>query len=143
MTNISEVTKVESNDRSFKIKAGVFLTTVAGISMIGGFSRTIMTAKKQDPAVFENVKGANVALLEDGSRLAMRALGWGTLYSIVGVGSFCYACWKLSGASSIDDFKLKIKEKFPQVPKNNPPTSRTDFDGLTDLLKYLSTWGKE
>lgn len=27
--------------------------------------------------------------------------------------------------------------------KDAPPTSRTEFDGLTDLMKYLAMWGKE
>uniref|UniRef100_A0A1L8D9C3 Transmembrane protein 242 n=1 Tax=Nyssomyia neivai TaxID=330878 RepID=A0A1L8D9C3_9DIPT len=143
MADAAEVTTEGSNDRVFKIKAGIFLSAVAGVSILAGFSRTIMSAKKTDPSVFENTKPGNVALLEGGSRLAMRALGWGTLYSVVGVGAFCYGCWKLSGASNMDEFKLKVREKFPQVPRNDPPRSRTDFDGLTDLLKYLSTWGKE
>ncbi|XP_055707415.1 transmembrane protein 242 [Phlebotomus papatasi] len=143
MTDTAEVTTEGSNDRSFKIKAGVFLTTVAGVSVLAGFSRTIMTAKRKDPAVFETAKAGNVALLEGGSKLAFRALGWGTLYSVVGVGAFCYGCWKLSGASNMDEFKMKVKGTFPQVPRNDPPKSRTDFDGLTDLLKYLSTWGRE
>lgn len=119
MTDTAEVTTEGSNDRSFKIKgttecylalsvpksvlfvAGVFLTTVAGVSVLAGFSRTIMTAKRKDPAVFETAKAGNVALLEGGSKLAFRALGWGTLYSVVGVGAFCYGCWKLSGASNV------------------------------------------
>ena len=27
---------------------------------------------------------------------------------------------------------------LPRIPKNNPPQGRTEFEGLTDLLKYIS-----
>lgn len=32
---------------------------------------------------------------------------------------------------------------LPKLTKNSPPTSRTEFEGLNDLMEYLSTWGKE
>lgn len=34
-------------------------------------------------------------------------------------------------------------EKLPKVRKNDPPQSRTEFDGLSDLMTYLETWGSE
>lgn len=32
---------------------------------------------------------------------------------------------------------------LPNIPKNNPPQSRTEFEGLRDLLTYISEdWGQ-
>ena len=43
----------------------------------------------------------NEVAAESGGRLAMRALGWGTLYSVTGFSVFCYAVWKLIGARDV------------------------------------------
>lgn len=32
---------------------------------------------------------------------------------------------------------------LPRISKEEPPTSRTDFESLTDLMKYLAAWAKE
>lgn len=31
---------------------------------------------------------------------------------------------------------------LPQIKRNDPPQSRTEFDGLNDLMTYLADWGK-
>lgn len=41
------------------------------------------------------------------------------------------------------EFRSKMGSILPRLTKDTPQTSQTDFDGLTDLMKYLSTWGKE
>jgi len=43
------------------------------------------------------VKGSR----ETGSSLALRALGRGSFYAFGGFSVFCFALWKLSGASSV------------------------------------------
>ncbi|CAD7076716.1 unnamed protein product [Hermetia illucens] len=130
-------------DRSFRIKAGVFLTSVGAVSALVGFSKTLATAKRQDEKFLQEAAMSRAHLLDDASRLAMRALGWGTLYAILGTGAFCYGVWKLSGAQNFQEFRQKAGSVLPKLSSNDPPQSRTDFDGLTDLLKYTSTWGKE
>lgn len=37
----------------------------------------------------------------------------------------------------LHDFRMKAGGILPKIPKNDPPQSRTEFDGLTDLLQYL------
>lgn len=41
------------------------------------------------------------------------------------------------------EFREKVGSKLPKIKKNDPPRSRTEFEGLNDLMLYLSTWGKE
>lgn len=43
----------------------------------------------------------SIDFAETGTNLAMRALGWGTLYAFLGTGTLCYGVWKLSGASNV------------------------------------------
>lgn len=79
------------------------MATVAGMSAIAGFSRTLSMAKRRDPKYFD--KGVEVTpdLAETGAMLAIRALGWGTLYAFLGTGAICYGIWKLSGANDVSD----------------------------------------
>lgn len=74
---------------------------MAGISAIAGFSKTIMTAKKTDPQYFEKGVQGSLAMQETGANLAMRALGWGTLYAFLGTGTICFAIWKMTGATNV------------------------------------------
>lgn len=92
--------KFNSNVDYFEI-AGVFLATVSGMAAIGGFSRTITTARKQDQKLYEQATVETVNLIEAGSRLATRALAWGTFYAFLGTGTLVYGIWKLSGAANV------------------------------------------
>ena len=40
-------------------------------------------------------------LPETGADLAMRALGWASLYSVGGFSLFCYGVWKMMGVSNV------------------------------------------
>lgn len=83
--------------------AAAFLTGVAGVSMLGGFGMTLGMAKKKDPNMFnKGIMGAR-ELHEAGGALALRALGWGSLYAVAGFSVFCFSIWKLSGAKDVSD----------------------------------------
>lgn len=69
--------------------------------MIAGFSKTLMAAKKRDPKFFDKGVTPTLEMGETGAQLALRALGWGTLYAFLGTGIFCYGVWKLSGAKDV------------------------------------------
>lgn len=43
----------------------------------------------------------SVELADAGAILALRALGWGTLYAVAGTSCLCYGIWKLSGAKDV------------------------------------------
>jgi hypothetical protein len=38
----------------------------------------------------------------------------------------------------LQEFRLKMGSMLPRVPRNNPPQGRTEFENLTDLLRYVS-----
>lgn len=129
-----------------------------------GFSRTILTARKQDQKLYEQATMETANLLESGTRLATRALAWGTFYAFLGTGTVCYGIWKLSGAKNVskmcvlnsyvatkaivsvhslqmEEFRLKMGGVLPKLSKDTQE-GRTDFDGLNDLMSYLDTHKK-
>ncbi|KAH8265737.1 transmembrane protein 242 [Drosophila bipectinata] len=141
----SSVDPVEAEKRrKFRIQAAAFLGLVGGVSALFGFSKTLATAKKADNKVLQQAgTRQGIILMDEGTTLAMRALGWGTLYAVLGTGAFCYGFWKLSGAKDFEEFRMKMGNALPRITKDEPPTSRTDFESLTDLMKYLAAWNKE
>ncbi|XP_063700766.1 transmembrane protein 242 [Culicoides brevitarsis] len=139
---MSSSPELASNEKKKEriISAG-FLFTVAGIAAIAGFGRTLTVAKRKDPKFFDKGVVATREMNESGAMLAMRALAWGSLYAWIGTGCICYGIWKMSGASNFEEFRQVVGDKLPRIKKNDPPQSRTEFEGLNDLMGYLSTWG--
>ncbi|KAG0717000.1 Transmembrane protein 242 [Chionoecetes opilio] len=136
-TDMTNDTPKES--KKFKYLAAAFLTGVAGVSMLGGFGMTLGMVKKKDPNMFNKGMMGAREVHEAGGALALRALGRGSLYAVAGFSVFCLSVWKLSGAKDLQDFRTKAGSILPKIPKNDPPQSRTEFEGLTDLLQYLIT----
>uniref|UniRef100_A0A1B6CLV8 Transmembrane protein 242 n=1 Tax=Clastoptera arizonana TaxID=38151 RepID=A0A1B6CLV8_9HEMI len=126
-------------DKYYNLKAGIFLTSVAGVAAVGAFGAALISAKKQDPDYFNKGILHTRDLPDNGVQLALKALKWGTVYAVAGVGLFCISVWGLSGAKNMQEFRQSMGSLLPRIPKNNPPQGRTEFAGLTDLLTYLST----
>lgn len=89
------------NKKKKCLSAAAFLATVSGMAAFVGFSRTITTARKQDQKLYEQATVETVNLIEAGTKLATRALMWGTIYAVAGTGTLCYGIWLLSGASNV------------------------------------------
>ncbi|KAK3912122.1 Transmembrane protein 242 [Frankliniella fusca] len=130
-------------DPNYAFKATAFLAGVAGFSAFFGFGATLAYAKKKDPIHFDKGVVMGPSLSESGAALALRALGWGTVYAVGGCGILFFSLWKLSGCNNLHEFRIKMGEKLPKIRRNDPPQSRTEFDGLSDLMRYLETWGSE
>lgn len=65
------------------------------------------SVKKKDRVFFNKGVASTQQMTETGASLAMRALGWGTLYAVVGCTVFFYSIWKLAGVNDVSTTKRK------------------------------------
>ena len=77
-SEIQNEPSISDDSKVFKAKLA-FLVGVTFASVIGGFGLAVGTARRRSPTSFSG------SVHDEGAKLAMRALGWGTLISVSGV----------------------------------------------------------
>ncbi|CAG0887213.1 unnamed protein product [Darwinula stevensoni] len=127
-----------TNEWSYRLKGGLFLASIGGVSVLLGFGGAVALARKGDPQAFAHGLTPN-GRHETGASLALRALKWGSLCAITGVGLISFLVFKASGAHSLVEFRKNIGSALPKIPQNDPPQSRTEFSGFRDLFEYLAS----
>ena len=109
----------------FRGIAAAFLAGVTGVSILFGFGSTLAAAKKKNPHLFDQgLTGriekpamepisseaatpvrrrvpVSISSVEPGASLAIRALGWGTLYAVTGCSVLFYSIWKLMDVNDV------------------------------------------
>lgn len=142
----TEIKKKDASDQNSKFYETLFLGAMAGFGLLIGFSNGISIAKKSDEKHFNKglmmlpdgpIDSKNSSM-ESGVRLAMRALGKGSIYAFAGVGLVSASIWFGIGAKDLKDFRQKVGEKLPRIPKNNPPQGRTEFESFREFFTYLA-----
>lgn len=125
------------NSSKTKLAGGMFLCGIAGISVLFGFGGAVAMAKKRDPSYFYKGMLQSKEIPESGGQLAMRALGWGTLYAVSGFSAFCYVVWKLLGVNNLQEFRIKVGTLLPTIPRNESSEELKKVKTLRELLNYV------
>lgn len=129
----------------------VFLVATAGISFLAGFGLTLSRAKKAASQDFAQQPGDNarltqpqieslqkqVRLHQEATKLAIKALGRGTLYAVSGVAVFSLIIWKMLDVKDFQQFRAKVGSLLPRISSPEANVGRRDFASLTDLLQYI------
>lgn len=99
------------------LSAGV-LFGLAGMSTMTGFGMCIAEARKSSPGDFDKGVLPMEKNMESGASFALKAIRRATFYSAGGVSLICFAVWKTMGVKNMNEFRKKMQEVLPRIPKS-------------------------
>lgn len=138
---------------------------MTGVSILFGFGTTLAAAKKKDPHFFDQgLSGrfegqaaaeplsseavaamrrrapGSISSAEPGASLALRALGWGSLYAVTGCSLLFYGIWKLMAVNDVSInplsfYKRDKRGRFSLVCSSQSFNDR--FSRLRCAITYL------
>ncbi|XP_029214038.1 transmembrane protein 242-like [Acropora millepora] len=116
---------VNQNGHGSFLPETIFLAGVTFASMVGGFGYAIGQARRRSPEPLN-------ASTHEGVKLALRALGWGTVLAVSGVGLLVLGVKTVFGVKDAKEFGIKMKNILPakdgkfvsqfdswRIPRNN------------------------
>ena len=134
----------KTNDIDKKLNrfaSAIFFTATATIGFLSAFGISFIQSKKSDSKKILKKLENQPDLHDQGVNLAKRALLRASTYSVGGVALLSFTIWKLTGASSFEEFRYTIGSWLPRITKdrkeNEPPQDRTEFKNLTELFQYF------
>lgn len=89
----------------------IFLTGVALASILGGFSYAIGQARRRSPGSFDQRQ-------QEGVKLAVRALGWGTVLAVSGVGLLVFGVKTTLGVKDVRERAISLFSFFTRSNSN-------------------------
>lgn len=101
-------------------KEAIFVGCIAFFGALGGFAMTVSRVKRRNPNSF--MKGVQphpeTEQMESGSSLGLRALAWGSVFAVTGVGTLTFVVCKLMGVHSVEESKVKFQSVAPAIKRN-------------------------
>ncbi|XP_012565684.1 transmembrane protein 242 isoform X1 [Hydra vulgaris] len=105
MNNASKDLNEAKTDLSKNVLSASFLLYVSAAAMFAGFGLTLARARKSSPKSFDSNS--------DGTKLAFKALGYGSLISVSACGLLVVFVAKAFGVKNSQEFGAKMKTIFP------------------------------
>ena len=111
------------------LQGASFLLGVTGAAALGGFGMMFAKARKHSPEDFHNGIVSDINQ-ESGARLALRALGRATIYSLTGFSLFCFTVWKLMGVQNMQEFSAKMQSIMPRITPENAKKEELNWNEI-------------
>lgn len=125
---------------SNRLLPGVYFAFLTACGLLGGFGYALGRTKKRETTAKITQQTNATQLLDDGQRLAVRALRRASIYSLTGVFSLTCFLWLISGRpKTFTEFRQWTGSWLPSIKskKAKEDEERTEFKSVTEFMQYL------